>query len=60
MSGQLAVFSGEQFTVMMQEIGVTQVEEFMMIFTLKLPTALLKKLHRLTLFKYTVWITVFF
>lgn len=59
MSGQLAVFSGEQFTVMMQEIGVTQVEEFM-IFTLKLPTALSKKLHRLTLFKYTVWITVFF
>lgn len=43
MAGQLAVFSSEQFTVMMQEIGVTQVEGFVMIFTLKLPTALLKK-----------------
>ena len=43
MAGQLAVFSREQFTIMMQEIGVTQVEEFMMIFTLKVPTAPLKK-----------------
>ena len=39
-AGQLAIFSRQQLTVMMQEIGVAQVGEIVMIFTLKSPTAL--------------------